>query len=176
MASISRARRVSATAMISHFDPAPLDHGGDLAAARRMFPDAPQPFIDLSTGINPFPYPLPPLAPEAFARLPDPAAHMRLSEIAARTYAAPSAAQVVPAPGTQILLSQVAALVPPGRAVILGPTYSEHARAAALAGHAVLEVSDVEALGGAALRSSSIRTTRTAGQSRGKDCSLWRTS
>ncbi len=83
--------------------------------------------------------------------MPDPAAHMRLSEIAARTYAAPSAAQVVPAPGTQILLSQVAALVPPGRAVILGPTYSEHARAAALAGHAVLDASDVEALGGADL-------------------------
>jgi cobalamin biosynthetic protein CobC len=31
-----------------------LEHGGDLAAARARFPGAPEPFIDLSTGINPF--------------------------------------------------------------------------------------------------------------------------
>src|SRR5437899_1476103 len=31
----------------------PLAHGGDLTAARQMFPDAPEPFIDLSTGNNP---------------------------------------------------------------------------------------------------------------------------
>jgi cobalamin biosynthetic protein CobC len=39
--------------MISHSDAALSAHGGDLAAARRLFPHAPQPFIDLSTGINP---------------------------------------------------------------------------------------------------------------------------
>ena len=42
-------------------DEAPL-HGGDIGAARRLFPGAPEPFIDLSTGINPIPYPLPDLA------------------------------------------------------------------------------------------------------------------
>jgi len=42
---------------------APIQHGGDLGAARTLFPGAPEPFIDLSTGINPFPYPLPPLDP-----------------------------------------------------------------------------------------------------------------
>ena len=30
-------------------------HGGSLATARLLFPDAPEPWIDLSTGINPFP-------------------------------------------------------------------------------------------------------------------------
>src|SRR5215831_12292899 len=113
MASISRARRVSATAMISHSDAGSLEHGGDLAAARRLFPHAPQPFIDLSTGINP--YPLPSLAASMFAQLPDSAAQIRLREIAARTYEAPTATHVVCAPGTQILLPMVAALVPPGR-------------------------------------------------------------
>ena len=48
----------------------PLAHGGDLAAARQMFPDAPEPFIDLSTGINPFPYPVPELSSLLFERLP----------------------------------------------------------------------------------------------------------
>jgi cobalamin biosynthetic protein CobC len=137
--------------MVSHSDAAPLEHGGDLAAARRLFPDAPQPFIDLSTGINPYPYPLPPLAADVFARLPDSTAQIRLCEIAARTYGAPSAAHVVCAPGTQILLPLVAALLPPGRAVVLGPTYSEHARAAALAGHAVKYVRDINELRGANL-------------------------
>ena len=140
MASISRARSVSVTAMIFHSDAGSLEHGGDLAAARRLFPHAPQPFIDLSTGINPYPYPLPPLAANVFTRLPDSAAQIRLREIAARTYGAPSATHVVCAPGTQILLPLLAALVPPGRAGVLGPTYSEHARAAALAGHAVMDV------------------------------------
>ena len=97
----------------------PLAHGGDLAAARQMFPDAPEPFIDLSTGINPHPYPLPALPPEIFARLPDRAGIRRLAAVAAQAYGAPSADHVVPAPGTQILLPQVAMLVPPGRAAIL---------------------------------------------------------
>ena len=132
--------------MISRLEATPLEHGGDLAAARRLFPDAPQPFIDLSTGINPHPYPLPPLAANVFTRLPDSAAQVRLREIAARTYGAPSATHVVCAPGTQILLPLLAALVPPGRAGVLGPTYSEHARAAALAGHAVMDVRDISEL------------------------------
>ena len=114
--------------------------------ARRLFPGAPQPFIDLSTGINPFPYPLPSIPAGVFARLPDAEAQTRLAGIAARTYGAPSAAHVTPAPGTQILLSLVAGLAPAGQAAILGPTYSEHARAAALAGHQVTETTDIEQL------------------------------
>jgi cobalamin biosynthetic protein CobC len=128
-----------------------LEHGGDLATARQLFPQAPQPFIDLSTGINPHPYPLPLLGANVFARLPDSAAQGRLCAIAAETYGAPSAAHVVCAPGTQLLLPLVAGLVSAGRAVILGPTYSEHARAAAQAGHAVLDARDVEELQGADL-------------------------
>jgi cobalamin biosynthesis protein CobC len=115
----------------------PLLHGGALGAARRLFPDAPEPFLDLSTGINPNHYPLPRFAAEVFARLPEADAVAALAGIAATAYGAPSAAHVVPAPGSQILLPLVAGLARPGRAVILAPTYSEHARAAALAGHTV---------------------------------------
>jgi cobalamin biosynthesis protein CobC len=108
-----------------------------------MFPGAPEPLIDLSTGINPSPYPLPHLPPDVFARLPEPSALDRLCQLAAQAYGAPSAAHVVAAPGAQILLPLVAALAPAGRAVVLGPTYAEHARAAALAGHSVAETSDL---------------------------------
>jgi cobalamin biosynthetic protein CobC len=58
---------------------------------------------------------------------------------------------VVAAPGTQILLPQVAALLPPGRAAVLGPTYAEHARAATLVGHSVRQVTEVAQLADADL-------------------------
>jgi cobalamin biosynthetic protein CobC len=116
-----------------------------------MFPNAPEPFIDLSTGINPYPYPLPALPADCFERLPDDAAVRRLAAAAAQAYGAPSADHVVPAPGVQILLPCVAMLAAPGRAAVLGPTYSELARAAALAGHSVTEVSDLDLLGRADL-------------------------
>jgi cobalamin biosynthetic protein CobC len=132
-------------------DDEPLFHGGDLGAARRLFPGAPEPFIDLSTGINPNPYPVPRFSASVFARLPDPAAVTALALAAARAYGAPSAAHVVPAPGTQILLPLVAGLAAPGRAAILAPGYPEHARAAAFAGHKVKAMRGLEACGDAAL-------------------------
>src|SRR5579864_1448588 len=127
-------------------DIASLSHGGDLAAARRLFPGAPEPFIDLSTGINPHSYPVPQLASEVFARLPEPSALDRLAATAATVYGAPSRDRVVPGPGTQILLPAIAALVAPGRAAVLGPTYGEFTRIAALAGHRVTEVANIARL------------------------------
>ncbi len=127
---------------------APLAHGGDLALARRLFPGAPEPFIDLSTGINPFAYPVSDIPQEAFSRLPEPAEMERLAAVAAKAYGAPSPACVVPAPGSQILFPMVAALVSPGRAGVLAPGYDEHARAAALCGHAVIEATRPDELGG----------------------------
>jgi cobalamin biosynthetic protein CobC len=123
-----------------------LEHGGDLTAARQMFPDAPEPFIELSTGINPFPYPIPTFSADEFVRLPERARIRRLAAAAAQWYGAPSADNVIPAPGTQILLPMVAALAPPGRAAVLGPTYSEHMHAAKLAGHDTIEVSSIDQL------------------------------
>jgi cobalamin biosynthesis protein CobC len=152
MSSISRAARVSAAAMASQpsdAKAAPVEHGGDLGAARLLFPGAPEPFIDLSTGINPYPYPIPPLLPAAFARLPERTSADRLAAVAAAAYGAPSAANVVSAPGTQILLPLVAGLVRPGRAAVLGPTYLEHVRAARQVGHDVEEVCDFASLRGA---------------------------
>jgi cobalamin biosynthetic protein CobC len=135
-------------AMLPDEDSSPLLHGGNLAAADVLFPGAPRPFLDLSTGINPLAYPLPPLAPEIFCRLPEPDARAALEAVAARYYGAPSPAHVVAAPGTQSLLPLVAALISPRRATILGPTYSEHARIAAAAGHRVEEVADSGGLTG----------------------------
>ncbi len=130
---------------------APRDHGGDLAAARKLFAGAPEPFLDLSTGINPNPYPVPQVSADLFARLPEPASLAELTEIAAKAYGAPSAAHVAVGPGSQILVAQVGFLLARGRAAVLAPTYAEHARMAELAGHNVIEVAEVGQLEGARL-------------------------
>ena len=130
----------------------PLAHGGDLAAARQMFPNAPEPFIDLSTGINPHPYPLPPLPPEIFARLPDRASVRRLAAVAAQCLRrAVGGSRLCPLRARKSCCQRCAMLAPPGRAAILRTTYAEHARAASLAGHSVTEVSGADQLGHADL-------------------------
>jgi cobalamin biosynthetic protein CobC len=116
-----------------------VDHGGSLSRAARLFPHAPRPWLDLSTGINPHTYPFEALPASAFARLPEESRLRELQEIAADAYGAPSAAHVVAAPGTQILLPMVAALAGGGRAAVLSPTYAEHARACAIAGFETVE-------------------------------------
>jgi cobalamin biosynthetic protein CobC len=130
---------------------APLDHGGDLGAARKLFPGAPEPFLDLSAGINPNPYPLPELSDAIYARLPEQADLLELKEIAASAYGAPSPAHVAIAPGSQILVAQLGFLLARGRAAVLAPTYAEHARVAELAGHTVVEAADVAQLADARL-------------------------
>ena len=123
-----------------------IQHGGSLAVAHRLFPAAPQPWIDLSTGINPHSYPLFDLPATAFSRLPEPTRIDRLAELAATAYGAPAACNVAAAPGTQILLPMIAALIAPGSARVLAPTYAEHRRAAEIAGHAVEDVDRFDAL------------------------------
>src|SRR5581483_3538628 len=123
--------RVARTFMDVQRDPTvlfPLMHGGDLGHARALFPGAVEPFIDLSTGINPYAYPLPDLPGELFTRLPGKEGLWRLAEAAAGSYGAPSRDHVICAPGTQILLPLVARLALPGHAAVLGPTYAEHRR------------------------------------------------
>lgn len=128
-----------------------VDHGGSLGRARALFPNAVLPFVDLSTGINPHSYPLFDLPATSLWRLPEAARGRELIGIAAGTYGTPSPANVVAAPGTQILLPRVASLIAPGKAFVLGPTYAEHARAADIARHEVVEVSDFAALADADL-------------------------
>jgi cobalamin biosynthetic protein CobC len=127
------------------------DHGGSLSQAEKLFPDAPRPFLDLSTGINPHSYPLPDFSESVFTRLPDEARLHDLRTLAAQVYGAPSPAHVAAAPGTQILLPLVASLAPQGRAAILSPTYAEHRRAAAIAGHEAIETTDIADLSAADL-------------------------
>jgi len=115
----------------------PPEHGGDLTTVRGRFPDAPTPWIDLSTGINPWPYPLPPIGAEAWTRLPSRDLEDDVRVKAAAYYGFDNPANIVLAPGSQALLQWLPRLRPRGRVAVFGPTYAEHAWTWAAAGHAV---------------------------------------
>ncbi len=104
-------------------------HGGNLSEARRLFPQAPEPWLDLSAASSPHLYPFAELAPEVFARLPEEAQLRRLEAAAAEFYSAADAACVVAAPGTQALIQFLPQILRARRVGVLGFTYSEHARA-----------------------------------------------
>jgi cobalamin biosynthesis protein CobC len=123
-----------------------MKHGGDLAEARARYGGEPEDWLDLSTGINPHPYPLPALDPQAWTRLPSRADAQLLEDAASAAYGVPSGLRLVPAPGTQALIQWLPRLAPPGAAAILGPTYSEHAAAWRAAGRTVHAVRDADAL------------------------------
>jgi hypothetical protein len=103
-----------------------LRHGGNLAAARRLFPGAPEPWIDLSTGINARPYPLGEISAASWLRLPEENATATLEAAAGRAYGAPGSAVIAAAPGTQALIGLLPYLFPAKRVGILDFTYSEH--------------------------------------------------
>ena len=103
-----------------------LQHGGNLAAARRLFPGAPEPWIDLSTGINARAYPVGEISAASWRRLPEENATAALEAAVRRAYGAPERAQVIAAPGTQALIGLLPLLFPAKRVGILDFTYSEH--------------------------------------------------
>jgi histidinol-phosphate/aromatic aminotransferase/cobyric acid decarboxylase-like protein len=117
--------------------PAPdRGHCGDLGADMARWGGAREEWLDLSTGVNPVPYPLPPLAAADWTRLPQRDAEARLVAAARAAWGA-SGGTVVPAPGTQALIQRAPRLRRPGRVGIAGPTYAEHATAFAAEGWAV---------------------------------------
>ncbi|MFI5014125.1 MAG: threonine-phosphate decarboxylase CobD [Hyphomicrobiales bacterium] len=121
-------------------------HGGDLAAASLRFPDAPKPWLDLSTGINPVAYPVGELSADAWTRLPESAAICSLEAAAAAAYGLRDATLAVAAPGAQALIQWLPRLVPARRVGILGFTYAEHEACWRAAGASVSTVDGIEAL------------------------------
>ena len=79
-------------------------HGGRLCVARSLFPDVPQPWIDLSTGINPRSYPAPRASLRARNRLPEPTELARLEALAAAAFGVDDPARVVATAGTECAL------------------------------------------------------------------------
>lgn len=105
------------------------DHGGNLDAAIAQFGGARADWADLSTGINPVPFPLPKIPLHAWTALPDKTALHALTLAAREFWNVPEGAGVLPVPGASSAIARIPALAPPGRVMIPGPTYNEHAAA-----------------------------------------------
>lgn len=101
------------------------DHGGNLDAARARFDGAD--WLDLSTGINRRPYPVPPLSDAAWRSLPTRSAQRAVVDVAAKAWNAHAALTGLALGGAQAAIQLVPRLLPRGRAKVLGPTYNEHA-------------------------------------------------
>ena len=110
------------------------DHGGGIDAAAERFGGQRADWLDLSTGINPCPYPVGQLPADAWTALPDRAARSALEDAARRFWRVPTQAAVLAAPGASSLIARIPALARPGRVHIPGTTYNEHARAFRSAG------------------------------------------
>lgn len=125
------------------------EHGGALDLARRFFPNAPSPWLDLSTGINPVSYPIGTLSAATWERLPEVADLDALEDIARQRYRAPADSEVVGAAGTQALIQRLPDLCGGRDVRVLGRTYGEFARVFCAADRQVAIVPRLEALVGA---------------------------
>jgi cobalamin biosynthetic protein CobC len=116
-----------------------LEHGGRLRAAAHTYSIPLASWLDLSTGISPWGYPLPAIPDAAWYRLPDP--DDGLVSAAIRYY---DNDRILATSGSQAAIQALPRLFSPRSVTIVGPTYNEHAAAWHAAGHAVSFVVDLD--------------------------------
>jgi cobalamin biosynthetic protein CobC len=113
-------------------------HGGRLENAARLWPAAPKPWIDLSTGINPSAYPAPRASRSARSRLPFPEEISELESVAGAAFGVTDPASVVAVGGAEVGLRLLPRLLRANTVFIESPTYMGHADAWAQAGARVV--------------------------------------
>ena len=119
-------------------------HGGDLALAEARFGQPAQGWLDLSTGVSPFAYPVPELPADLWRRLPSVADDLALREAAAGAYGVDDPDFLATAPGSQALLQILPRLRPFSQVAVIGPTYGEYSRCFSMAGHHVLPMETLD--------------------------------
>jgi len=115
-----------------------LEHGGRLRKAALQYGVPEADWLDLSSGLAPWPWPIPEVPLRAWARLPE--TDDGLEQAACEYY---GAAQVLPVPGSQAAIQLLPRLRRAGKVGVLSPCYAEHAEAWRRAGYIVREVLEV---------------------------------
>jgi cobalamin biosynthesis protein CobC len=119
-------------------------HGGRLCVARTLFPRAQQPWIDLSTGINPRSYRAPRASKMERNRLPEPTRLAKLEGTAGAAFGVVDPEHVVATAGTESALRLLPYVIDSiDEVVVAGPTYGSHIDAWAT-GRPVRIVADAE--------------------------------
>lgn len=98
-----------------------LEHGGRLRAAAHKYGIALDQWIDLSTGISPWLYPIPEIPDTSWHRLPEP--DDGLDTVAAQYY---GNTRLLATAGSQPAIQWLPSLFPRSQVAIVGPTYNEH--------------------------------------------------
>lgn len=115
-----------------------LEHGGRLRAAAQQYGIPLADWLDLSTGLAPWPFSFPAVPASVWQRLPE--VEDGLAAVAAQRYGAQS---LLPVAGAQAAIQLLPQLRSAGSRVgIVSPCYAEHAHAWRRAGHQLLELSD----------------------------------
>lgn len=115
-------------------------HGGRIDAAKALFPNAPAPWLDLSTGINPVAWAPPEGLQVDAAPLPDRTALARLEALAAAHFGV-AAEHVAAVSGSEMALRLLPLLGVAQPIVAVRPTYGTHgAIAASHVDHAALDL------------------------------------
>ena len=116
-----------------------LEHGGRLRKAALHYGIAEDQWLDLSTGLAPWPFATPPIPERAWARLPE--TDDGLEQAACNYY---GALNVLPVPGSQCAIQLLPRLRRSGKVGVLSPCYAEHAHAWRRSGHIVREIMEQE--------------------------------
>lgn len=116
-----------------------LEHGGRLRGAALKYGIAQADWLDLSSGISPWSWPIPQIPAAAWARLPETEDGL---EIAARAYY--GARDLLPVAGSQAAIQALPRLRQSGKVGVLSPCYAEHAEAWRSNGFLVREVLEHE--------------------------------
>ena len=109
-----------------------LEHGGRLRQAAHQHGIALHEWLDLSTGINPDTWPVPPLDPRCWNRLPED--DDGLEEAAAAYYGNP---RLLPLAGSQAAIQTLPLLFERATVACVSPLYEEHPHAWERCGHAL---------------------------------------
>lgn len=117
-----------------------LEHGGNLVAAEARFGIPAGRWIDISTGISPWSWPVPPLPEPVVRDLPY--SNGGLEAAAAQCYGTQEEA-VLAVPGSQYALQTLPTLLPQGAVAIPAIGYAEHRRAWQACGHSLVEYTAV---------------------------------
>ena len=116
-----------------------LEHGGRLRGAAAKYGIPVADWLDLSSGISPWSWPIPPIPESAWARLPETDDGL---EAAARAYY--GAPDLLPVAGSQAAIQALPRLRQAGKVGVLSPCYAEHAEAWRNCGFLVREVLEHE--------------------------------
>jgi len=116
-----------------------LEHGGRLRKAALEYCIDEGEWLDLSTGLAPWPFPVPEIPLRAWARLPE--ADDGLEHAACDYY---GTFQALPVAGSQMAIQLLPRLRRAGKVGVLSPCYAEHAEAWRRNGYIVREVVEQE--------------------------------